>query len=138
MNTLYPAIFEPQEPSGFHVQFVDMENVFTCGETIEECLFNAAEVLTGMMECFLENGTDIPRPSENVEGAYYIAPEVKVQSALLVRWARGDRSLAEIARAIDSSWPVAQRLEDPHHWPTLKQLDKAAAALGKKLVLSLE
>lgn len=36
MNVLYPAIFEPQESSSFYVQFVDMENVFTCGEPIED------------------------------------------------------------------------------------------------------
>jgi antitoxin HicB len=29
-------------------------------------------------------------------------------------------------------------LEDAKHWPSLKQLDKAAAALGKRLVLSME
>jgi antitoxin HicB len=91
-----------------------------------------------MLEIYLEDGKEIPPPSENVKDAYYIAPDVKIQSALLVRWARGDRSLAEIARALETSWPAAQRLEDPHHWATLKQLDKAAAALGKKLVLSLE
>jgi antitoxin HicB len=138
MNTLYPAIFEPQEPSGFSVQFVDIPGAITEGETIEECLFNAAEALTGVIESYIELGQNIPRPSENVEGAYYIAPDTRVQSALLIRWARGDRSLADIARALETSWPTAQRLENPHHWPSLKQLDKAAAALGKKLVISLE
>jgi len=29
-------------------------------------------------------------------------------------------------------------LEDPHHWPSLKQLEKAAQVLGKRLVLSFE
>lgn len=138
MNTRYPAIFDPQEPSGFCVKFVDIPEIFTEGETVEECLFNGSEVLSGMLEIYLEDGKEIPPPSENVKDAYYIAPDVKIQSALLVRWARGDRSLAEIARALETSWPAAQRLEDPHHWATLKQLDKAAAALGKKLVLSLE
>jgi antitoxin HicB len=138
MNTIYPAIFEPQEPSGFFVQFVDIPGAITEGETIEECVFNAAEALTGVIECMIENGQDIPRPSENIEGAYYIAPEAKVQAALLIRWARGDRSLAEIARALETSWPSAQRLENPHHSPTLKQLEKAASVLGKKLILSLE
>ncbi|WP_177186269.1 hypothetical protein [Nitrosomonas sp. Nm166] len=57
---------------------------------------------------------------------------------MLVRLARGDRSLAEIARALETSWPAAKRLEDAHHSPTLKQLEKVAAALGKKLVISLE
>jgi len=138
MNTLYPAIFEPQEPSGFVVQFVDIPGAITEGETIDECMFNAAEALTGVIECLIEDDQDIPRPSENVIGAHYIAPDARIQSALLIRWARGDRSLAEIARALETSWPSAQRLEDPHHYPTLKQLQKAATAMGKKLILHFE
>ncbi len=138
MNTRFPAIFTPDEPSGYTVQFVDIPGAITEGETIEECKFNAAEALSGIIACDIEMGKEIPRPSENIDGAYYIAPDVKTQSALLVRWARGDKSLADIARAIDASWPVAQRLENPHHWATLKQLDKAASAMGKRLVLSLE
>lgn len=138
MNTLYPAVLEPQQPSGFTVQFVDIAEAFTEGETVEECLFNAAEVLSGILGVYLDSGREIPQPSVDIEGAYYIAPEAKIQSALLVRWARGSRSLAEVARAMETSWPSAQRLEDPHHWPSLKQLEKAAHVLGKKLVISLE
>jgi antitoxin HicB len=46
--------------------------------------------------------------------------------------------LAELARSLQTSWPSAQRLENPRHSPTLRQLEKAAAALGKRLVLALE
>ena len=45
---------------------------------------------------------------------------------------------AELARSLETSWPSAQRLENPRHSPTLRQLEKAAAALGKRLVLALE
>jgi len=138
MNTLYPAIFEPQEPSGFFVHFVDIPEAITQGETIGECLFNGAEVLSMVMEEYLDSGREIPLPTTSLSNAHYIAPDAKIQAALLVRWARGDRSLAEIARALETSWPSAQRLEDPHHWPSLKQLEKVASVLGKKLVLSLE
>lgn len=61
-----------------------------------------------------------------------------MQSALLLRLARGNRPLSDLARALETSWASAQRLEDPHHWPSLKQLDRAARVLGKRLVLSLE
>jgi antitoxin HicB len=67
-----------------------------------------------------------------------IAPDARTQAALLIRRARGDRSLAELARSLEPSWPSAQRLENPRHSPTLRQLEKAAAALGKRLVLVLE
>ncbi len=46
--------------------------------------------------------------------------------------------MSELAPALETSWPSAQRLEDPKHWPTLRQLEKAASALGKRLVLSFE
>ena len=138
MNTLYPAIFEPQEPSGFFVHFVDIPEAITQGETLDECLFNGSEALSLVLEEYLDSGRKVPLPTANYQNAHYIVPDAKIQSALLVRWARGDRSLAEIARALETSWPSAQRLEDPHHWPSLKQLEKAASVLGKKLVLSLE
>ncbi len=138
MNIRYPATFTPQEPSGYLVQFIDLENAFTQGETIEECEFNGSEVLSMMLEDRLERGEAIPQPTQGVAGAHYLAPAISVQSALLLRQARGDRSLSDLARAMETSWGAAQRLEDPKHWPTLKQLDRAAKVLGKQLVLSLE
>ena len=134
----YHAIFEPQKPSGFFVRFVDIPEAVTHGEIKDECEFNGSEVLSLILEEYIESGRESPVPTQRVKGAHYLAPDAKVQAALLVRLARGERSLAEVARALETSWPSAKRLEDPRHYPTLKQLEKAAAALGKKLVLSFE
>jgi antitoxin HicB len=120
------------------VEFVDLPDAFTEGLTMEEALFNAAEVLSAMVGWHLDQGSDIPAPSLNVEGARYIAPDAKTQAVLLLRHARGTRTLADLARAMDTSWPQAKRLEDPHHWPSLKTLDRAARVLGKRFVLSME
>lgn len=137
MEIRYPAKIEPQDDQ-FFVQFVDFENVFTCGETMEDALLNASEVLSVMLEVMLDDGQKIAAPSLNVKNAHYIAPDAKTQAALLVRMARGERSLADLARALQTSWPAAKRLEDARHWPTLRALDRAAAALGKRLILSME
>jgi antitoxin HicB len=64
-----------------------------------------------------------------------VAPDSATQTAMLIRQSRKDRTLSDLARALGTSWPSAQRLENPHHSPNLKQLEKAAAALGKRLVL---
>lgn len=138
MDIRYPATFEAQEQGGFFVQFIDLPDTFSEGADEEEARFNAAEALSVMLQIKLEDGAELPAPSQAVPGAHYIAPDAKTQAALLVRLARGERPLAELARALDTSWPAAKRLEDPRHWPTLRALDRAAAALGKKLVLSLE
>ena len=138
MEIHYPVVLEPQEGGGYFARFPDLGDTFTEGDTEEETLFNAAEVLTGMLALKLEDGDAIPLPTPGLAGAHYIAPAAKVQAALLVRFTRGERSLAELARALNTSWPSAKRLEDPTHWPSLKTLDKAATAMGKKLVLGFE
>ena len=107
------------------------------GETIDECLFNTAAVLSLVLNHRIAEGLPIPKPSR-IKNARLIAPDAKTQAAILVRMVRGDRPVSELARALETSWPSAQRLEDPKHWPSLRQLEKAASALGKRLVLSFE
>ena len=138
MEIRYPATIEAHADGSFFVQFIDLPDTFTEGRTQEEALFNAAEVLSAMLAWRLDEGTEVPAPSQKRKGAHYIAPDAKTQAAMLLRLARGERSLAELARALETSWPAAKRLEDPTHWPSLKTLDRAAAALGKRLVLTLE
>ena len=91
-----------------------------------------------MLAWRLDEAKDVPAPSSKAKGAHYIAPDAKTQAAMLLRLARGQRTLSELARALETSWPAAKRLEDPTHWPSLKTLERAAAALGKRLVLTLE
>lgn len=141
MKVSYPARISPQKGGSLLVEFLDLPDTFTEGATLEEALFNAAEVLSAMVGWHIDQGSDIPAPTQKlkrVKGVYYIAPDAKTQAVLLLRQARGGRSLAELARAMDTSWPQAKRLEDPHHWPSLKTLDKAARVLGKRLVLRME
>jgi len=137
MMIRYPVKLERAVEGGFLVSFPDVPEAITEGDTEEEALFNAAEALSGILASKLDHGEDVPVPSI-VRGASYVAPDAKTQAALLVRLARGGKPLAELARALETSWPSAARLEDPRHWPSLRQLDKAATAMGKKLILSLE
>jgi antitoxin HicB len=138
MDIRYPAKLEKQADGSVFVQFVDLADTFTEGRTEEEALFNAAEALSAMLAWRLDEAKDVPAPSPKIKGAHYIAPDAKTQAAMLLRLARGERSLSELARALETSWPAAKRLEDPTHWPSLKTLERAAAALGKRLVLTLE
>lgn len=138
MKIAYQAIIKPSSSgSGFYVELPDLSEAFTQGETMQEALFNASEVLDLTLEGRLEDNREIPEPKEYERGVW-VYPSPQVQAALLVRFSRQGRSLAELARALGTSWPSAQRLENPKHSPTLKQLDRAAAALGKRLVLSFE
>lgn len=138
MNIIYPAIFAPQKEGGYCVSFPDLPEAITEGDTLDEAMFNAAEVLTLTLDGRLDEGMEIPAPSAKVKGARLVSPDAKTQAALLLRQARGKRPLSDVAAALGTSWPAAQRLEDPRHWPSLRQLDRAARACGRRLVLNLE
>jgi antitoxin HicB len=45
MEIKHPAIIDQQADGSFFVTFVDLPDTFTGGETKEEALFNAAEVM---------------------------------------------------------------------------------------------
>ena len=139
MKIAYPYTIEPQEEGGYIVQFIDLPEAYSEGATEEEAAFNAQEVLSLALEQRLADGGEIPLPSQR-DGLPFAAPAAAIQSALLIHGARQaeQKSLADLARALGTSWPSAARLEDPRHWPSLRQLDRAAAALGKRLVLTLE
>ena len=139
MKIEYPAHIKKAEDGIFFVSFPDIEEAMTQGETMDEALFNASEVLTLTMEYRLDKDQQIPEPSQiTCSIIHLISPGAKVQAALLIRKAREGKSLADLARTLETSWPSVKRLENPHNSPTLKMIDKAATALGKKLVLSFE
>ena len=138
MEIRYPARIALQADGSYLVTFVDLVDTFTEGKSHEEAVFNACEVLSVMLAWHLDQSHEVPPPSQSLSDVIYISPDAKTQAALLLRLARGERSLSELARAMETSWPAAKRLENPLHWPSLKTLDRAAAALGKRLVLVLE
>ena len=92
MDIRYPATLIQEADGGFLVQFLDFEEAFTEGDTLEEALFNAAEVLTLTLDARMDEGIPIPEPSV-VADAQAIAPSAKVQAALLIRRARGGSPL---------------------------------------------
>lgn len=141
MKISYECIVKKQEDHKFLVTFPDFEEAVTEGESLEEAIFNAEEVLTLTLEGRMEEGMDIPMPNLNnpiLESRYKVYPSPRVQSALLVRFMRSQKSLAELARSLETSWPSVARLENPHHWSSLRQLNRVAEIFGNRLVLSFE
>lgn len=141
MNVLFPAqiTFDKNE-NRYFVQFLDIPEAITEGESLEEACFNASEALTLAIEGRLEEGIDVLEPSELKKGQKLIPPSVRAQAALLIRWAKshGNHTTSELARSLNTSWPAVSRLENPKHWPSLRQLEKIANVLGQQLIISME
>jgi len=135
----YQAVLQAQPEGGFTVTFPDLPEAITEGDTREEALFHAADVLTLCLDERIESGDVLPVASK-VKGGVWIEPTAAIQAAVAVRVARLEqgRTLADLARSLGTSWAAAQKLESPRANPTIKQLERTAAALGKRLVLSVE
>ena len=139
MDFAYPAKIAKRKGGAYEVQFLDIDEAFTYEATLDAALDAASEVLSGVILTKLDHELDVPRPSRGVKGknVFYVLPDAKTQSALLIREAFSGQNLAKIARSMDTSWPAVNRLKDPSHWPTLKLLERALKAAGKQLVIGM-
>lgn len=85
MKIEYPALITPAEEGGYLVDFPDFEGgAFTEGQTLEEALSNAAEVLNLVLEEKLETGKPIPTPGRRIDGpcVHMISPCDKITALL--------------------------------------------------------
>jgi antitoxin HicB len=64
-----------------------------------------------------------------------LAPSARMQAAVLYRRHRGERSDADMARALGTSWPRTAELGTGKANVTLDRLDAIAAALGCQAVI---
>ena len=134
---LYPARIW-REDGVYYVQFLDLENGFTFGNTLLEAQDMAADALSALLASCIEHGAPILEPSSRKgKDIYLIAPDARVQAALLLRTARASRSQGEVAEAMGTTWQAYQKIEQPDANTTLSKLQKAAKVLGKRLVIEL-
>jgi len=63
MLFIYPAIFH-KEDNSYWVEFPDLEGCQTFGETLKETVELAQEAMAAYIETLLEQGKELPSPSE--------------------------------------------------------------------------
>lgn len=59
----YPAIFTPEE-NGYSIVFPDLEGCYTCGDSLEDGLEMARDVLALVLYGYEKEGRVIPSPSD--------------------------------------------------------------------------
>ena len=118
------------------VQFPDMPNIQTFGNTQEEALAMAKEALDLCLETDIAQGNPIPRPAFKKGHRITVAPHIAL--CIQLRELRGSQSQADIARKLGLSYQAYQRLENPRKAnPTVKTLDRIARVYGRELNISL-
>ena len=60
----YPAHLAMQKEGGYVVTFPDFPEAITQGDSVEDALVHAADVLESALDHYMENGLPIPPPSK--------------------------------------------------------------------------
>ena len=120
----------------FIVQFPDMPNIQTFGNSHEEALAMAQEALEGCLESDISRGLSIPPPA--FTGGYPVPVANHITLSLRLRELRGEQSQTDIARRLGLSYQSYQRLENPRKAnPTVKTLERIARIYGRELKISM-
>ena len=130
LSLVYAAKITPDK-GGYVVTFRDLENIFTEGDTYEEALFNAQEVLDLLLLDMTQEDRDIPDPSLCGKDEIPIAVSPEVAAPVLLHKLRNARhyTMSKVARTMGVSYQNYQQIETGKNI-TLKSLKRAAAALG--------
>lgn len=59
----YPAVFTPEEDGSFSITFPDLEGCYTCGDSLEDGIEMAEDVLALVLYGYEKDGRPIPTPS---------------------------------------------------------------------------
>lgn len=59
----YPAIFTAEEDGSFSINFPDLEGCYTCGDSLEDGIEMAEDVLALVLYGYEKDGREIPTPS---------------------------------------------------------------------------
>lgn len=137
ISLIYPATIS-EDDDGFVVSFRDLDNVFTEGDTYEEAIFNAQEVIDILLLDMVEDNIEIPQPTacRKDEVPVTVSPEVAVPILLHKLREQKHYSLADVARSIGVKYQTYQQIEAGKNI-TLRSLKKAAAALGATVEIKL-
>lgn len=143
MRLAYPielTLMPPEDGGRWLVTFPDWNGAVTEGDDPAEAMVNAVDCLETMIDYCLRKGLDIPAPGP-ARGRKLVTPDSDLATKAALWRAFRESGLtegdfaAQLGLAPDQ---LHKRLFHPRARPRPELIGKAAAALGKRLVVELE
>jgi antitoxin HicB len=147
MPHVYAALLEPEPEGGFTVTFPEIGFGATYGETWDEALRQAEDMLEEAVLGLIAHGEEVPEPAPQSDAAAedatrraLIALPALTAAKLELYRAMREAGLDEAQLAERLGWPAKKtaHIFDGYHAVRLEQLEAALAALGRRLVVSSE
>lgn len=131
----YPAHFEAAKEGGFVVTFPDIPEAITQGESVEDALLHAADVLESALDYYIEEGLPIPAPSKPKRGQHLVELPASYTAKILLLNEMAAQKVrpAELARRLKVTPQEVTRLIDVHHTTKIDGIAGALKALGKTM-----
>lgn len=136
----YAVTLTPAEEGGFVVTCADLPQLVTQGEDVADALSEAADAMDEVFAGYMARGKPFPVPSGIMAGKYMVSPPAATvaKAALYVAMKDACITNTELAGRLGVDEKEVRRLLDPHYASKLPRIAQAIAALGRRLVISLE
>jgi antitoxin HicB len=147
MPHVYSALLEPEPEGGFTVTFPEIGVGATYGETWDEALRQAEDMLEEAVLGFIAHSEEVPEPAPQSDAtakdptrrAPVALPALTAAKLELYRTMR-EAGLDAPQLAARLGWPAKKVTDilDGYHVVRLERLEAALAALGRRLVVTSE
>jgi antitoxin HicB len=147
MPHVYSALLEPEPEGGFTVTFPEIGFGATYGETWDEALRQAEDMLEEAVLGLIAHGEEVPEPAPQIDAAAEdgthrapIALPALTAAKLELYRAMREAGLDTVQLAERLGWPPKKitHIFDGYHVIRLEQLEAAFAALGRRFVVTSE
>jgi len=139
MSQVYAALLEPEPEGGFTVTFPDIGYGATQGDTFEEALVQAEDMLEEAILGMIAHNEEVPVPSP-ANGRPVVRLPALTAAKLEVHRAMRQAGLdaAQLAQRLGWSPKKITHIFDGYHAVRLEHLEAALAALGRRFVVPSE
>jgi antitoxin HicB len=139
LGNVYPVQLDPEEDGGYVVTLPDIGYGATQGDTLEEALLQAEDMLEEAILGMIAHNENVPAPSR-AKGRPVARLPALTAAKLEVYRAMRQAGLDEARLAERLGWPQKKvtHIFDGYHVVRLEQLEAALAALGRRFVVISE
>ena len=136
----YPVKLTPdRKDGGYVVTCRDIPEAITQGDTADEALAEAEGALQAAIEGRIEDALDIPAPSQPKRGERLATTPITtaLKAAVYIALRDSGISKSEFARRMHVNEKEARRMLDPKHPTKVPTLERALAALGRRVEIEV-
>ncbi len=135
----FPATFRPDDDGGFVVTFRDLPEAITQGDTEQQALIEAADCLEEAIAARIDDKLDIPEPSPSCDREHIVMVPIQtaLKATLYLAMKEDAITKVQLARLLEVDEKEVRRILDPRHGTKLLTIERALAALGRRIELQL-